>query len=279
MSTVDAMASNIYMQYAYANSGSAAGGSTSNSSASGPASGDSLQNGLLSQLSESSSVESSLITQLTGTAASGVSLSDLLSEAENAQAQNASNASFAGSQASALQTFNNDVSAVFSAAQKVTGSTGLGLSYDSDGGDVSESSVDALVSAYNSLVQNTAGNSAYVRSDAISSLKMDVDGSASSLSEIGVTENGDGTLSVDSDTLESALQNAPGSVEQALTGANGLASNLQLSAQGLMSQPLSTFAAAQSPSGGSSALYTEAAMLSASSLWSALSGSLLNTAA
>lgn len=256
MSTVSAMASSLYLQYETltgASSGSSASGSSATSS-------------LLSEFSNSSTT-------------SGLSLTDLLTQAESAQASNAASASFGTSQQTALTKFYSETSSVNSAAQAITGSSGYGLSFDGENGSVTESTVESLVSAYNTLLGDTASNSAYVSSSALSTMKMGVEDSSAALSQIGVTLGSDGKLTVDEDTLASVLENDPDAVKEAMTGVNGLATNLQQSSQELMGQSLSSYAATQSAGSSAAAFYNYAAYLNTTSLWSTLSGSLLNTTA
>lgn len=255
MSTVSAMASNLYLQYEYLTGSSSTGSSSS-----------AATNPLLSEFANSSSV-------------SGLSTTDLLSQAQAAQASNAESASFSAKQASALATFYNDTGSVNAAAQKITGASDTSFSLDGGDGSVTADTVKSLVSAYNTLLSDTSSHSAYVRSSALSAMKAGVADSKSALSQIGVTVGSDGKLTVDEDTLNTALKNDPDAVKKALTGANGLATNLRQSSQALMSRSLSSYAAAQSAAGSGTAFYNYAAFLNASSLWSSLSGSLLNTTA
>ncbi|MCL5676959.1 MAG: flagellar filament capping protein FliD [Firmicutes bacterium] len=66
---------------------------------------------------------------------------------------------------------------------------------------------------------------------------------APGLGAIGITTNGDGTLSLDQNKLTTAIQTDFASVQQALGGYNGLGTTLANAAQHVLSSPLANFAA------------------------------------
>ena len=107
------------------------------------------------------------------------------------------------------------------------------------------SAVNDFVSAYNSYISTVGTLSSYdsssqqagvllgdttlmsVQRQVNSVLSGSVPGnSIGSLAALGITRNADGTLSLDSGKLASALQNSPGAVQDLFAGSNGYATRL-----------------------------------------------------
>lgn len=98
--------------------------------------------------------------------------------------------------------------------------------------------VSSFVTAYNSLVGDFSANAEYAGSGDLSALKGNIEGQQDSLSAIGITENSDGTLSVDEDTFNSSLAGSPDSVASTL---GSLASAVGSSSQTMSSNALSNY--------------------------------------
>jgi flagellar hook-associated protein 2 len=126
-----------------------------------------------------------------------------------------------------------------------TGSTTLTVSQDTS---TTETAVSNFVSAYNSYASTVATLSSYDTSTqqagillgdtTLMSIQRQVNSvlsgrvagnSIGSLAGLGITRNSDGTLSLDSDKLDSALKSNPGAVQDLFAGTNGFATKLNSS--------------------------------------------------
>ncbi|HUZ77049.1 MAG TPA: flagellar filament capping protein FliD [Chloroflexota bacterium] len=94
--------------------------------------------------------------------------------------------------------------------------------------------VTSLVTAYNNIQTFVTGNSGTLSATLAPQLQAAASRQASTLSSIGITINTDGTLSVNATTLDSAASGSPSSIESALSGPQGLATQLNSFAGGLL---------------------------------------------
>jgi flagellar hook-associated protein 2 len=105
--------------------------------------------------------------------------------------------------------------------------------------------VNNLVNAYNSLVSYAAQNAGFLSPVISQSLANAYELKAPELNALGITSNTNGTLSVNQNTLTTAVTQNLGNVMSAFGGANGFAVNLALLGQEITTSPLWSFAAPQ----------------------------------
>ena len=105
--------------------------------------------------------------------------------------------------------------------------------------------VSSFVAAYNSLVGDFSANAESADSGDLSALKGNIEDQEDSLSAIGITENPDGTLSIDEDMFNSSLAGSPDSVTSTL---GSLASAVESSSQTMSSNALSGYSSAMQES-------------------------------
>ena len=175
---------------------------------------------------------------------SSAGLSALAATLDTAGSNEASDASLS-IDGIAVSSASNSVSGVLNGVTlnlAATGSTTLTVSQDSS---AATSAVNDFVSAYNSYISTVGTLSSYdsssqqagvllgdttlmsVQRQVNSVLSGSVPGnSIGSLAALGITRNADGTLSLDSGKLASALQNSPGAVQDLFAGSNGYATRL-----------------------------------------------------
>ena len=175
---------------------------------------------------------------------SSAGLSSLAATLDTAGSNEASDASLS-IDGIAVSSASNSVSGVLNGVTlnlAATGSTTLTVSQDSS---AATSAVNDFVSAYNSYISTVGTLSSYdsssqqagvllgdttlmsVQRQVNSVLSGSVPGnSIGSLAALGITRNADGTLSLDSGKLASALQNSPGAVQDLFAGSNGYATRL-----------------------------------------------------
>lgn len=154
----------------------------------------------------------------------------------------------------AVSSASNSVSGVLNGVTlnlTATGTTTLTVSQDTSAVD---SAVSNFVSAYNSYASTVSTLSSYdpdsqqagvllgdttlmsVQRQVNSVLSGNVAGnSIGSLAALGITRNADGTLSLDSGKLDSALKSNPGAVQDLFAGTNGYATRLNSSLDGFTS--------------------------------------------
>ena len=225
---------------------------------------------------QTSGIDSALSDLLStgNTAGGGVSTEEILSQAEQAITVDDSNQAQQLNQTNALVQFYNDASSLNQAAAQLSPSA-----YSDDGSAaLTESNIDNFVSAYNSIVSDANGSQRYISPDALDGLTQGFEDEAGNLQTIGITQNSDGTLSIDEDTLNSAIENDPDAVASALTGADGLASNTVSATQDILNKPLSRYAAALSPQNNNGAdFYSIASAINASDSFSTFLGQMMNT--
>ncbi|MEW9625462.1 flagellar filament capping protein FliD [Rhodanobacter geophilus] len=177
-------------------------------------------------------------------AGSSAGLSSLATTLDTAGSNEASDASLSVD-GIAASSASNTVSGVLNGVTlnlAATGSTTLTVSQDSS---AATSAVNDFVSAYNSYVSTVGTLSSYdassqqagvllgdttlmsVQRQVNSVLSGSVPGnSIGSLAALGITHNADGTLSLDSGKLSSALQSSPDAVQDLFAGSNGYATRL-----------------------------------------------------
>ncbi len=232
-------------------------------------------------VTNSSSSSSSLLSEIAGgSTQSSTATTAILTQAENAVVTNVSNAELQANQTGALVQFQSYASSLNEAATELSPSlTGFDdSSDDSSSTGISADNINNFVTAFNNLVSYASSNQQYISSDALSGLQQGVTDELPDLQSIGITQNSDGTLSVDQDTLSSSIENDPDSVASVITGVDGLASNSYLATNDITNSPLSTFAAnLTSASTGSTDFYNFVGQQSTSQMWSSLLGQFLNT--
>lgn len=203
-----------------------------------------------------------------GTAINGVSSNMVLEQAENAASINTDNASLQSDQTSALVQFYNYAASVSSTAGTLS-------SEMDDTSSLNYDDISSFVNAYNNLVSYAGGNTNYISSNALDNLNQNASEESDNLSSIGISENSDGTLSIDESTLQSSLASDPDSVASAL---GNFVSETQTSAQTITSGSLSDYAANLTDSNnGSTDFYNYVNSLSASSVTNSLLGQFIDT--
>ena len=232
-------------------------------------------NSLQSNGSQSSGMDSALadIIADNSTSGSGVSLGDILAQTEAAYSIDQANEQLQSNQTNALVQFYNDASSLNQAAsQLVTPS-------DSDkSNNISAANINDFVTAYNDLVSLANDNSQYINSSALAPITQSFENEAQNLQSIGITQNSDGTLSVDQDTLNNALENNRDTVESAFASVDGLASNAASATQNILTNSLSQYATQLTPeSTNSTSFYNLVGELNTSDLWNSFLGQVLNT--
>jgi flagellar hook-associated protein 2 len=194
----------------------------------------------LNSQSSSSSSSSSILSALEaeGTATSSVtgSLLDALNGTDSSSASSVGEAveSQLYSKTTALGDFYSDSSSLTTAAGSLYSAT-------QDPSSLTYDNVSNFVDAYNKFITSSSENSEYVKSSDISTFKDTLTNSEDSLSEIGVTINSDGTLSVDEDKLNSALNSDSSSVASTL---GSLSSSVKSASSALTSNVLSNYTSA-----------------------------------
>ncbi|GAB3789527.1 flagellar filament capping protein FliD [Dyella agri] len=183
-------------------------------------------------------------------AGSSTGLSSLATALNTAGANEASDASLS-IDGIAVTSATNSVSGALNGVTlnlTATGSSSLTVSQDTSG---VTTAVNAFVSAYNSYVSTVGTLSSYdpssqqagvllgdttlmsVQRQINSVLSSNVPGnSIGSLAALGLTRNADGTLALNSATLNTALQNNPGAVQDLFAGPKGYATRLNSSLDG-----------------------------------------------
>jgi len=172
------------------------------------------------------------------------------------------------SKASALSEFYGYTSSLSSSASTL-------YSESEDSTDLNTDDISSFVSAYNNLINYADENTSYVSANQLESIKQNVTDAADSLSSIGITVNSDGTMTVDNDTLESALTDDATSVASTL---NSLTSNTKASAKTLTNSSLENYIASFKESiAGYTKLSKCSSLLDYSSSDSSLFGQLLDS--
>jgi flagellar hook-associated protein 2 len=211
------------------------------------------------------------ITDVTGNAANYTGANNVTGAASNAEYSVDGN--FNSSQSNTTDIDDSNVSLTFSGTV-----SDAEVAVGSDN-NVSADSVNNFVTAYNNLVSFAASNSQYISSNALNELNQGVQNQASDLQSIGITQNYDGTLGVNQDTLSSSIANNSGAVASAKTGAGGLASNTFSATQNIVNNSLSNYASElTTASNESSTFYNFIGAENTSNLWSALGQNLTTTA-
>ena len=105
--------------------------------------------------------------------------------------------------------------------------------------------INSLLNQYESIPTgknvssaSASDDSEYVNSSDLQSMEQSISDSENSLFSIGITVNSDGTLSINQDTLKSALSDDASNVASVL---NGVASDTKSSASSLVSNALANY--------------------------------------
>jgi len=94
--------------------------------------------------------------------------------------------------------------------------------------DKIEDSVVKFVSSYNNVIDNLTNSDSLIGKDkAIKDIKNLSSYNKSSLSDIGISTNSDGSLSVDKEKLETAIEKDPSKVKRLFNGFDGIATKSQ----------------------------------------------------
>lgn len=141
-------------------------------------------------------------------------------------------------------------------------------------------SINNFVNEYNKMITYVNQNQQYISPLVTSELVQSYEYQAANLQAIGITQNPDMTLSIDQNTLNSALQNNFNTVQTAFAGYNGLAVNVGQLAEQIAESPLTAYANEMVPIGNNyMGLYNSLGMLDTSLIWSMLlpSGQFVNS--
>lgn len=186
----------------------------------------------------------------------------LYNEAEQATQNTITNDQSATEQANALAQFSSYANTLYQYANQLQTSTEDGSN------STATSDISNFVDAYNNMISFANENNQYLTSSVVSDLNSNYNNISSDLQSIGITQNSDGTLSIDQDTLDDALQNDPSAVQSSFSGSNGIAVTTGAIAQSIIQSPLSDYASqtnttnsTTSATSGSSALYNNFAVL------------------
>jgi flagellar hook-associated protein 2 len=201
-----------------------------------------------------------------------ISPSTLNSAAEQAMQTNNTNDQVATEQASALAQFSSDANSLYQYASQLQTNTdasnaNVTLSTDSP---INSDSITNFVNAYNNMISFTNQNQQYIDSSVMNNLSSSYSNVASELQSVGITQNSDGTLSIDQDTLNDALQNNSSTVQSAFSGFDGIAVTTGNDAQDITQSSLSNYATQvsnTSSSSSSSELYNNFAELQQDNEW------------
>jgi len=141
-------------------------------------------------------------------------------------------------------------------------------------------SINNFVNEYNKMIAYVNQNQQYISPLVTSELVQSYEYQAANLQAIGITQNPDMTLSIDQNTLNSALQNNFNTVQTAFAGYDGLAVNVGQLAEQIAESPLTAYANEMVPIGNNyMGLYNSLGMLDTSLIWSMLlpSGQFVNS--
>lgn len=249
--------------------------------------------------------------QLMQSMAQAISPTTLSSAAEQATSNNNTNNQLATEQANALVQLSGYANSLYQYANPLQTSTNNGLDdsisavsnsnanlsvsntynvsvsnsatdQQNSGNELTSDSINNFINAYNNMVSFVSQNQQYLNSSLTNQLSNSFQNASSNLQLIGITQNTDGTLAINQDTLNDALQNNILGVQSAFSGVDGIAVSAGDLAQSITQNSLSDYANSSSNTsstmGGSPAsleLYNNFAALQQDYQWSTLINSLV----
>jgi flagellar hook-associated protein 2 len=167
-----------------------------------------------------------------------LSPSTLYNAATAATTANNTNIQSSTDQLNALVQFSSYANSLYQSANQLTGNS----SNLNGGNSVNSDSINNFVNSYNNMINFANQNGEYLNTSVASDLANSYNNISSNLQSIGITQNSDGTLSMDQNTLNNALQNSPSTVQSAFNGFDGLAVTAGSIAQNITQSSLSSFA-------------------------------------
>lgn len=183
----------------------------------------------------------SLLQQLSGSTSrtsQATSVANILQVAQTAYAQRDENRQQVIDQLGALTDLNTKVSKLRETASDLD-ANGKVLNVFNGQADTStiRSSIDAFVEAFNDTRTFAKENASFFLPDISKALSSAVQYNALDLQELGISVESDGTLSIDSDTLDAALADNPSAVRDTLGSVTGLATRVEGVAASLQRSP------------------------------------------
>lgn len=144
---------------------------------------------------------------------------------------------------------------------------------------VSIDNINNFITAYNNMVNFVGQNQDYLDSAVMNNLINSCNDASADLQSIGITQNSNMTLNVDQNALNNSLQNNAGTVQSAINGFNGLATNAGQFAQDIINSPISNYANTSNKYSTNYAGLYNSIQMQQYNLWSALftPGQVINT--
>lgn len=189
-------------------------------------------------ISTVSDISSSLLSQLGSVQAttSATGVLNIIQTARRAYEERNANRDKINTQLDTLQEFNARISTLKDYAGELNPTDRVINVFNGNYTDAQiESSIEDFVSAYNDARSYAADNAEYFREDINASFGSFTNRAKLDLADVGIKVNTDGTLSINSDTLQDAIANDASAVQDALGGVNGLANRIDRYATTLQS--------------------------------------------
>ncbi|WPC44085.1 flagellar filament capping protein FliD [Clostridium sp. JS66] len=200
-----------------------------------------------------------------------ISPTNLYEKGQQALQTNTVNSQASSEQANILAQFSACANDLYQCSSQLQTNTDYGSVVSNTVSSVNNDNIKSFVNAYNSMVSFVSENQQYLNTSILNNLSNDFNNASSDLQSIGITKNSDGTLNIDQDTLNDALQNNVSTVQSAFSSFDGIAVTAGGDAQAITESSLSTYAnQISSTSSNSSEVYNNLVELQQDYQWSSL---------